>query len=103
MAQFTIKIDDDFEVFNVQDEFKDEGGVYIFCKEVNSVYSKEYLPLYVGQSKSLKERLGKDHHKLQKARNLGMTHILIDYEQDKQERELLEGFYIGFYDPQLND
>ena len=104
MVQFTIKEEDeDFLVFRTTDEFENRAGIYIFSKQVIGSQGSEYIPLYVGQTKSLKNRLVSNHFKWKKALDQGMTHILIEYEDDELERMVSEGFYVGFYTPVLNE
>ena len=94
---------DGFKAFSVNDEFVDQGGVYVFCKKIKTANKAKFLPLYVGQTQSLANRLTNSHHKWEEAINLGMSHILIEYEEDKDQRLKKEAFLWGFYDPCLND
>ena len=102
-ARFTISEHEEFKVYPSNGEFPDKGGVYIFCVLVADTHPQHFRPLYVGRTKSLKNRIQGDHDEWEAAIELGMTHILVDFEQDKFDQEFLEGFYIGFYDPPLND
>jgi hypothetical protein len=74
------------------DAFKDEGGNYIF---VRPVPTGGYLPVYIGQADSLKNRLP-NHERLADAKRAGatdvMTHTTPGGEADRleEERDLIQ-------------
>ena len=67
--------------------FVDEPGNYIFVKETSP---NNWIPLYIGQTESLKNRLA-DHEKLLRVIRNGGTHIhahtTSGSEQDRKEEE----------------
>ena len=64
-----------FETHPVGTQFKPISGVYIFCRQIPS---GNWESLYVGETKSLQDRLGvpiTGHDGYIRSRKLGMTHI----------------------------
>ena len=58
-------------VHSLDKHWKDESGNYIFAKVVDD----KWHPIYIGETESLKDRLGPQHHKWTCGQRNGMTHI----------------------------
>lgn len=78
---------------------KDEAGNYMFVKRLTN---GNYLPLYIGQANSLKNRLP-SHERLSEAIRLGATHVMAhttpggEASRLAEERDLIQ-----YWSPALN-
>ena len=64
--QYKYWIDD------INTSFKDEPGNYIYAKEISP---DRWVPIYIGETDSLKDRLSSNHEKLPCIKRHGGTHI----------------------------
>ncbi|MDP5239910.1 hypothetical protein Q9Q94_10220 [Uliginosibacterium sp. 31-16] len=78
--------------------WNDVGGIYIMAKKQPS---GGWHPFYIGQAKSLKDRLS-NHEQWPSARRLGATHILAAVVGQQAERDRIERDLIQSTQPQLN-
>ena len=86
-----------FEVHPPRANWNDHPGLYMFCKyQLGS-----WVPVYVGQAASLKNRLC-GHDRWDEAVRLGATtvHAIVVHRQD--ERDLHERALIQHFNPTLN-
>jgi hypothetical protein len=74
------------------------GGVYIFA--LLNRY-EQWVPLYIGQAQSFKDRIP-NHEVWLEAARLGATHVHARVEPLKANRDRLEQALIGAYQPALN-
>lgn len=89
----------DFQVLLPDDEhFPEEPGLYVFAG-LNS--AKEWVPLYIGETGSLAERLA-THEKWTEAEQLGATHIHVRVEESATVRLSIETELIRDYQPRVN-
>ena len=58
-------------VHSTDTNWKDEPANYVFAKVVNGKWSA----IYIGETNSLKDRIGSQHEKWQCGKNNGMTHV----------------------------
>ncbi len=66
-----------FSLHTKDSKFKEVGAVYIFIKEeVNRFRRRRYIPLYIGETKNLRNRIN-DHEKWPCVNKHGCTHIAI--------------------------
>ena len=79
--------------------FKDEGGNYIFCKKNPQ---GRWTPQYVGQTNSLKDRLG-HHEKEACAKRNGATHIHAHLNSTESSRLVEEKDLVTNYKPTCNE
>ena len=87
-----------FKIHPYHSNWADVGGVYAFSHVNNA---NEWYPLYIGQSKSLMDRvLG--HEKWREATDLGATHVLAMCENSKESRLRIERELIHYFNPHLN-
>ncbi|MCY3675479.1 MAG: hypothetical protein OXH65_03290 [Paracoccaceae bacterium] len=91
-----------FPEYNLDHEWEDISGVYIFAKELDKDLDLwEYL--YVGETDSFQSRpISPRHEKWAEALELGMTHILAGEETDKHIRKWAEEYIIKTEKPYLN-
>lgn len=92
-----------FQVYPIETEFKDIGGIYIFTRrEINARGSVMHNLLYIGQTLSLPIRLNRLHHKWEGVlRNRGNC-VCVYSEQNNRNRDKIESDLICKYDPPLN-
>jgi excinuclease UvrABC nuclease subunit len=98
MADMVRWITHDCEVNQHGANWNDVPGIYIFAG-VNS--AQKWYPLYVGQAKSLAERLP-NHEKWPAALLLGATHVHAMVVQDESARCSIEQELIHTFQPRLN-
>jgi predicted GIY-YIG superfamily endonuclease len=80
--------------------FKDAPGNYIYAKETQP---GRWKPLYIGQTSSLKDRLG-DHEKESCAKRNGATHIHAHTSSDSEAtRKAEESDLISKWKPVCNE
>ena len=94
----------EFEIWSLESDFEDEGGVYIFSKIETSLGGEEliqHVHLYIGETKSFKCRLD-DHEKWNEALEEDVQMILILPENNEKRRGDIERDLISKYDPILN-
>jgi excinuclease UvrABC nuclease subunit len=80
-------------------DFKDEPGNYIFAKKTST---GGWRPVYIGQAKSLKDRLS-NHNEAACAKRNGATHIHTHTNSQKQDRLAEEADLIRKWKPVCND
>ncbi len=83
----------EYHVYKIGETFKDEAGNYIFCK-INA--AGKWEPQYIGQAKSLKDRIG-NHNQEACAKRNGATHIHAHLNAQEvnrlaEEKDLIENF-----------
>ena len=79
--------------------FKDQPGNYIFAKETSP---DRWIPLYIGETESLKDRLP-NHEKLPCVRRYGGTHVHSHTNpSDESVRRAEESDLIEKWDPPCN-
>jgi predicted GIY-YIG superfamily endonuclease len=83
----------------INTEFKDSPGNYIFAKETKPGH---WLPVYIGQTNSLKTRLA-DHEKEACAKRNGATHIHAHTSGGEAERLSEEKDLITHWKPPCNE
>jgi len=59
-------------IHDITTSFKDAPGNYIYAKETSP---GRWKPIYIGEAKSLEDRLTSNHEKLPCAKRNGATHI----------------------------
>ena len=80
-------------------DFKDSPGNYVFAKEVSP---GQWSPVYIGQTNSLKTRLG-NHEKEACAKRNGATHIHAHTSGGEEARLKEEKDLITRWKPTCND
>ena len=92
-----------FQVYPIETEFKDIGGVYIFTRrEINTRGGVMHNILYNGRSISLPIRLNGLHHKWEAVlRNRGNC-VCVYSELNNRNRNRIEDDLIRKYQPPLN-
>lgn len=92
-----------FQVYPIETEFKDIGGVYIFTRrEINTRGGATHNLLYIGQTISLPIRLNRLHHKWEAVfRNRGNC-VCVYSELNNRNRNRIESDLICKYEPPLN-
>ena len=88
-----------FFVHRPYTNWADVGGLYIFSYVTES---NEWCPLYVGETKSLSDRIP-GHEKWREAVTLGATHIHAKAESSRDNRLRIERELIQAYQPYLNE
>lgn len=98
MSETVDWIGTSFHVCNPSANWKDAGGVYIFCG-LNS--NQQWFPVYIGQAESLAARLP-NHERWQEAAKLGATHVHARVVEQAANRDALEQKLIVAFQPKLN-
>ena len=88
----------EFNVYRIDNEWKEVGGVYIFAGE-NA--DKEWVAYYIGMTESLKERL-RDHSDWVDATRRGATHVHVMFVVGGTSRARIERQLIDYHRPPLN-
>lgn len=70
-----------YEIYGIGTSFKDMPGNYIFTKKANF---NQWLPVYIGETDSLKNRLP-NHEKLPCVERNGGTHIHVHFSSSDEE------------------
>lgn len=87
----------DFEVFDKNDGWAEQPGLYIFaCQQ-----GDDWRALYIGQADSLAARLPQ-HERLPEAIDRGATHIHARVVPQKDRRDRWEQALISMHQPPLN-
>jgi len=86
-------------IYPINSSFKEEGGNYIFAKET---VPKKWIPVYIGQTENLNERL-ENHEKETCAKRNGATHIHAHINNDKNARLVEEKDLIIRWQPVCNE
>ena len=87
----------EFDVFSLNTDWNDVGGIYIFC-----YLGEEYWhALYIGQADSFKNRLS-GHDRLDEAKRKGATHIHARTVAQQAQRNALEKQLIEYMQPTMN-
>lgn len=60
-----------YKIFPLDTRWNDVAGNYIFAKRGGT----GWVAIYIGQTSSLRDRLGPDHHRWDCAKRNGLTHI----------------------------
>lgn len=90
----------EFEIYELNTNWNDVGGVYIFTSELPLLYPWE--PLYIGKTGSFKDRLTSSHDKWDEAIAKGMDHIHVMVVPLADNRAIIEELLIQRYNPPLN-
>lgn len=92
-----------FTAHSIPSEYRNAGGVYIFTRR-NFIHNKvEYIPLYIGESHSISERLSKHHEKWQCAINNNVDSICVYYVAGgKSVRKVIEADLLRNRKPPCN-
>jgi len=86
-------------ISNMDTSFKEEPGNYIFAKEVSP---NRWTPVYIGETKSLKDRLP-NHEKLAFVKRYGGTHVHTHTTPGGEEaRKAEEADLLEKWDPPCN-
>ena len=88
----------EFNIYTTNTTWNDVAGIYIFTM-VNK--DNFWIPLYIGQADSFKNRLS-DHNKWDAAKRLGMTHVHAKSVGKQTDRDAIEKELIKKYQPTLN-
>ena len=93
-----------FEAYPLGTEtFKDVGGVYIFTKEARNRHGDiKYYPLYIGQTKSLKNRLTASHEKWPCAVQNDVDGLCVLEEENTFSRRAIELDLLSKYNAPCN-
>jgi len=90
----------EYWVYEIGASFKNEAGNYIFAKRNTA---GKWTPVYIGETKSLKERLTSNHEKLPCVKKYGGTHIHAHTTPaGEQARKAEEADMIAKWDPPCN-
>lgn len=77
-----------FEVYTTDTVFNSVGGVYIFSKRSVGLDEKgTHMFLYIGQTRSLKERISPNHEKWFGAKKYGFNCICVHRDNDANSRQ----------------
>lgn len=87
-----------FSVHSLGTNWASVGGIYIFCGLDND---NRWVPQYIGQTSSFKERLS-NHERWDQAVELGSTHIHARTIKNTVNRTLIESELIEAFQPKLN-
>lgn len=88
----------DFGIYPADSKWSDVGGIFILTK-LNE--ENRWVPLYIGQVSSFKERFSK-HESLEEAKKLGVTHIHAKTVPKQADRNLIEHRLIDSFKPIFN-
>jgi excinuclease UvrABC nuclease subunit len=88
----------EFEVHNPNVTWSDVGGIYIFC---GVTPQNTWVPIYIGQAVSLKDRLG-NHDRWDEAEALGAICVHAMVVATQAQRDSIEERLIRSYRPHLN-
>lgn len=88
-----------FSAHSCEGTIPNMAGLYLLTRYNFS--TQRYDVLYVGQSKTLLDRLS-SHEQWPAAVRLGMTHVLITFVPSQADRDKLERILIQDLTPQLN-
>lgn len=89
----------EFEIHLPNADWNEVAGLYIFA---GRNLRGEWYPLYIGETKSLAERLP-THERWLEAMMFGTSHIHARVEKDKKTRLDVEQELIEAYQPRLNN
>lgn len=81
-------------------KWNDVAGIYIFAKP--GTQDGRWIALYIGQTKSFKDRLN-DHERWEEARRLGATHVHAMSVTLADNRDRIEEALIQACQPALNE
>jgi len=88
-----------FEYWRPDAPWADVAGVYIFAG-LNE--RRQWVPLYIGQAISFRDRPLANHEVWAAAARLGATHIHVRVVSRQAERDEVEARLIRYYQPRLN-
>ena len=89
-----------YEVFSPDIGWNDVSGNYIFAKRVGT----DWEAVYIGETESLKKRLGGGHEKWQAAKRYGATHVHAHTSNTARSvRTREESNLISNYEPAFNE
>ena len=91
-----------FSVYDLDADWNDVGGIYIFAKRRLTNLVDPWLALYVGQAKSFADRIPA-HEVWPGARDAAVTHVHALVEDSVSIRTSIERGLIQEYQPPLND
>lgn len=86
-----------FELHDLRTTWHPVGGLYMFCKYMDS----RWVPVYIGKASSFKDRLC-NHEQWEPSVRLDATHILAMVVPQELERARLEAVLIKELNPPLN-
>jgi excinuclease UvrABC nuclease subunit len=88
----------EFHVYTPDTSWNDIGGIYIFT----GISQNKWIPYYIGQTDSFKNRPLSSHEQWDKAQRLGATHIHAMVVQQEATRLAIEKELIQAFQPKLN-
>jgi len=84
----------------IGDSFKDDPGNYIYAREISP---GRWIPIYIGETDSLKDRLSSSHEKLSCVKRHEGTHIHAHTSSSSEDvRRAEEADLIEKWDPSCN-
>lgn len=89
----------EFDIHQHSANWNDVAGIYIFA---GRNLQNQWVPLYIGQASSLRNRLP-NHERWMDAVRKGATHVHAKAVHAQQDRDNLEGLLIRTYQPTLNE
>jgi excinuclease UvrABC nuclease subunit len=88
----------EFTVYEAGGTWNEVPGIYIFAGQ-NA--TKQWVPLYIGQASSFKDRLA-DHDQWNAAARAGATHVHARVVVLQADRDAIEAQLVRSYQPRLN-
>ena len=87
-----------FQAYPIDTQFLNLGGVYIFTRHsVDDQGKVNFQPLYIGQTKSLTERLTPNHHAWNKALTSGFNTLCVYIDINESSRKSCERDLLNNY------
>jgi len=90
----------DYWAYPINTTFKDEPGNYIYARRSPA---GAWVPVYIGQTSSLSQRLASHEKEASIIRDGGATHILAHLSRNTLSRRVEESDLIRHYRPPFND
>lgn len=75
-----------FELYSLNTDFKNEGGIYIFAKKTSNL---KLRLIYCGKTENFTNRF-KNHHKEKAIQKLGANILCVLFECDEHKRDEIE-------------
>ncbi len=93
-----------FETYTLGTEtFSEVGGVYIFTKDTHEQHGgRRYFPLYIGQTRSFKDRLTNSHENWPCAVQNGANCLCVLVEENSFSRRAIELDLLSRYNTPCN-
>jgi hypothetical protein len=88
-----------FHIYSYADDWNYVGGIYMMCKF--DPYLNGWLPAYIGQAKSFRDRIP-NHEEWKPSVRLGAQRVLAVVESSQNKRDALEQILIQCLNPPLN-